>query len=241
MGGGCCVGDFSCCVMDNIVGNFVKDIFCSDTGCGYHPGPSKTEEHAKKIADELAQMKENIRKSTEKTENDLIDYINRNMNTLIEELKIINRKNFGGKSLNINIEGIKQKNNDLKNQVVGHIADIMDERLVLTDKELSVILEEYDDKKRAKNFDKFCKRIRKEALESLKTKIQTTIKEQSNMVRKEISIRINEVEKSMDEALHEYTDLLEAKNKKDVNIEEKQIKYIYKCELCDLILDEIES
>ena len=61
------------------------------------------------------------------------------------------------------------------------------------------------------------------------------------MVRKEISIRINEVEKSMDEVLHEYTDLLEAKNKKDVNIEEKQIKYIYKYELCDLILDEIES
>lgn len=238
-GGGCCVAN--CCVMDNPIGDFFRgEWYCSD-GCGYHPGPSKTEEHAKKIADELAQMKENIRKSTEKTENDLIDYINRNMNTLIEELKIINRKNFGGKSLNINIEGIKQKNNDLKNQVVGHIADIMDERLVLTDKELSVILEEYDDKKRAKNFDKFCKRIRKEALESLKSKIQTTIKEQSNMVRKEISIRINEVEKSMDEALHEYTDLLEAKNKKDVNIEEKQIKYIYKYELCDLILDEIES
>lgn len=238
-GGGCCVGN--CCVMDNPIGDFFRDKWYCGDGCGYHPGPSKTEEHAKKIADELAEMKENIRKSTEKTENDLIDYINRNMNTLIEELKIINSKDFGGKSLNINIEGIKKKNEDLKKQVVGHIADIMDERLVLTDKELSVILEEYDDKKRAKNFDSFCIRIRKNALESLKNKIQNTIKEQSAMVRREIEARMNEVVKSMDEALYEYTTLLEAKSKNDVNIEENQIKYIYKYELSNLILDELES
>ena len=45
--GGCCVGN--CCVMNNAVGDFFRDIFESGGGCGYHPGPSKTEAHAKKI------------------------------------------------------------------------------------------------------------------------------------------------------------------------------------------------
>ena len=47
MGGGCCVAN--CCVMNNSVGDFFRDIFCSDTGCGYHPGPSETEKHAREI------------------------------------------------------------------------------------------------------------------------------------------------------------------------------------------------
>ena len=64
--GGCCVGN--CCVMNNAVGDFFRGIFGGDRGgCGYHPGPSENELHAKKIADELAEMKENIRKSSEAT------------------------------------------------------------------------------------------------------------------------------------------------------------------------------
>ena len=63
------------------------------------------------------------------------------------------------KSNNINISGIRANNEDLKKEVNGYIGNIIDERLVLTDKELSVIFEERDDNKRKKNFDAFCKRV----------------------------------------------------------------------------------
>ena len=63
------------------------------------------------------------------------------------------------KSNNINISGIRANNEDLKKEVNGYIGNIIDERLVLTDKELSVILGERDDSKRKKNFDAFCKRV----------------------------------------------------------------------------------
>lgn len=237
--GGCCVGN--CCVMDNFVGDFFRDTFGSGSGCGYHPGTSETEEHAKKIADELAQMKENIRKSSEKTEKGLIEYINKSMSSLLNELYEINNQLYGGKSLNINIKGIKQKNENLKKEVVGHIGDVMEERLVLTDKELSIILEERDDKKRAKNFDDFCQKIQKNSLKSLKSKIENTVKNQEEMISKEIQTRLDEVERSMKEATEAYTEILSIKEKDESNIEKAQIEYIYKYELCNIFLDQLES
>ncbi|MGG7175292.1 hypothetical protein ACQPV1_18490 [Clostridium neonatale] len=221
-----------------IIGGLFKS---NSGGCGYHPGPSETEAHAKKIADELAEMKENIRESSEQIEKKLINYINESMYSFIKELENINNESYGGKSLNINIKGIQQKNEDLKKEVIGHIGDVMEERLVLTDKELSVILEERDDKKRAKNFDDFCKKIQKKALKSLESKIEITVRKQEAMIRKEIETRLEEVEKNMKETADAYTQILQIKEKDSVEMEKKQIKYIYKYELFDILLDQLEN
>lgn len=240
--GGCCIGN--CCVMDNFVGDFVRgvrDMFDDGGGCGYHPGPSKTEEHAKKIADELAAMKENVRESSEKIETMTLNWINKSMNELIQELEKVNRQSFGGKSLNINITGIRDKNEQLKKEVVGYIGNIMDDRLVLTDQELSVILEEYDDKKRAKNFDAFCQRIQNSALSGLSSKIESTVRKQEEMIRREIQARLNEVEKSMKEASKAYMEMVNAKEHDKEKLEDMRIKYIYKYELTEILLDQIEE
>lgn len=236
--GGCCVGN--CCVMNNVVGDFFRDIFGgSGGGCGYHPGPSETELHAKKIADELAAMKESIRKSSEKKEQEIIDYINRSMNDLLNMLEEINKKQYGGKSLNINIKGIRDNNESLKREVVGYIGNYMDERLVLTDSELSIILEERDDNKRNKNFDSFCKKIQNKALDGLKDKIETTVRKQETMIRREIEARLNEVDKNMKAATSAYTDIVRAKEENETEMEETRIKYIYKHGVLDVLLDQL--
>lgn len=238
--GSCCIGD--CCVMNNSVGDFFRDIFgSSGGGYGYHPGPSETEAHAKKIADELAEMKENVRKSSEKKETQIIEYLNKSMNALIQELDKINKQTYGGKSLNININGIKEKNESLKKNVIGCIGDIMEERLVLTDKELSVILEERDDKKRAKNFDAFCKKIQKQALDGLSKEIESTVRKQQDMIRQEIQNRLSEVDRSMKQATQAYMSIMQAKEKYDAKIEKMQVEYIYKCGLAEIILDQLEK
>lgn len=235
-GGGCCVGDFHCCVMDNWLGNLF-----SSGGCGYHPGPSSDELHAKKIADELAAMKEKQRQSTEKAEGEIIDYINRSMNSLIKELRDLNNQKFGGKTLQLNLKAIAEKNEELKKETVGHIGDLMDERLVLTDKELSVILNERDDKKRNKNFDNFCRKLQKQSLASLKSKVEETVNKQTDMIKKEIDTRLREVNSSMSAALEAYTEILELKKKDEEKLEAAQIRYMYMCGVCDIILDEVES
>lgn len=236
--GGCCVGN--CCIMDNIVGDMIRDFFGgSSGGCSYCPGPSETEAHAKKIADELAAMKEKIRKSSEKKEREIIDYINKSIYDLIKLLEDVNKKQFGGKSLNINISGIRTKNEDLKKEVVGYIGNVMDERLVLTDKELSVILEERDDEKRKRNFDSFCQRIQKQALAGLSKKIVSTVRKQEDMIRCEINSRLNEVDRNMKTTTKAYTDIVEKKERDESKMAEEQIKYIYQYELSEILLDQL--
>ena len=236
---GCCIGN--CCIMDNVVGDFFRNIFGQNGGCSYHPGASETEAHAKKIADELAAMKESIRESSEKKEKEIIDYINKSMNDLIQLLEDVNREQFGGKSLNINISGIRVNNEDLKKEVVGSIGNVMDERLVLTDKELSLILEERDDKKRNKNFDSFCERVQRQALDALSKKIESTVREQEDMIRREIESRLNEVDRKMESATKSYTDIVDVKEKDELKMAETQIKYIYQYGLTDILLDQLEA
>jgi len=210
-------------------------------GGDYTPGPSESEEHAKKIADELAEKKEEIRELTKKDENRTIDYINKSMNDLVKYLEEINNKQFGGKTLNININEIKKSNEKLKKEVVGCLSGYIDERLVLTDNELSIILEERDDKKRKKKFKAFCEKIEQQAFDELSKKIEKTVRKQEEVIRKEIKVRLDEVERNMKTVTKAYDEIVEIKGKDESKMEEAQIKYIYQYELSEILLDQLEG
>ena len=239
MGGGCCIGD--CCVVD-IPGAIEKilEFFCSSDCClGYHPGRSDNEAHAKKIADELAEMKEKKHQLWSSNEQKLLSVINAEMMNLINELDSINQAKFGGKKLNINIEGIKVKAEELKEKVVGFVGRYFDDRLVLTDKELSVILEERDDEKRAKNFEAFCEKLQKNAIQGLKTAITETIQAQNSLVSQSVTTRLNEVNGIIQQEKEEYESLLKAKDKSEHDAMLLRMDHIYTHGLCDIILDQL--
>ncbi len=170
MGGGCGNCD------NHPIRDFFRSIFGggrSGGGCGYTPGPSENEIHAKKIAGELEDMKTKMRESSEKAESVIADDLMESANYFLKELEQINYKSFGTVKLKLNIEEINKQNQKLKDSIKGTIADHMDERLILTDKELSAILEERDDKKRAKNFDSFCKKTQNESMIDCQYKCNT--------------------------------------------------------------------
>lgn len=200
MGGACCVGDFlGCCIGDFHLPCLFDSGCCVGNSCcvGNASGPSESEQHAKKVADELADMKERIHVSTSQQENEIIDYINQSMNVFMKEIEQLNKQSFAGEYLKINTSAIKKKNEELKSRVVGCVGNVMDERLVQTDKELSAILEERKDKKRKKNFEAFIKRVKKDALEQFKKEVEKTVASQSKVVSDEIRIRKKEVKKRL--------------------------------------------
>ncbi len=233
--GGCCVGDFCCvgfcCIMD---------IFGGGDGCcvGDAPGPSESETHAKKIADELASMREVSSSDSKDQEQDLIDDINSSMNEFLEDIEELNKKKFDGESLRINVDLIKEKNEKLKLQVVGSISNELSRRLVMTDRELSAILAEKDDAKRKKNFDAFVQRVKKDSLRKLKENIEKTVAEQSKVVSDEINIRKKEVEQRLNENIKELSEIVEIKKKNSSELEKKQFEYMYQSALCSILLDE---
>ena len=234
-GSGCCICD--CCVGDCGLIDRIKDFFCSDSGCcvGYNSGPSETEKHATKIANELASMKEKKRNKWNENEGKIVDHINTKMNGLLNDLEKLNQMDFDGKSLNIDLEAIRTKTEEMKKQVVGSVGRVLEDRLVLTDNELSVIMAEKNDKKRTKAFDGFCKKIQKEALQALKKKISEAIKEQNELIKSVITTRIAEVSASIQQENEAYSLLLESKKKEEANAR-MQVMHIYLNELASLLV-----
>lgn len=242
-GGGCCIGDFHCCVGDFHLPCVFDSGCCVGNSCcvGHSSGPSKDELHAQKIANELAEMKEKMSESTSKQESKIIEYINRSMNSFMKEINELNKKSFGEETLSINVDAIKKKNDSLKKQVIGCVGNVMNARLVSSDKELSTILAEHDDDKRKKNFEAFVKKIKKEALIEFKKVVEKTVQEQSAVVSDEIKSRQKEVNKRLEESISELTSIMEIKKKNTEDLEKKQVQYMYQSTLCDMLLLELEG
>lgn len=232
---GCCVGD--CCIAD--CGFCCVFDFCSDSGCGFHPSSNDTVEHSKKIADELAEMKERAHKEGEKIGNEAFSGINQFMEEFMEMLEKANNNIYGGKKLNIQIEVIKREFEKLRQEVTDFIGKQLDDKLVLTDPELSVILEEKNDNERARNFEKFYKKIHKKAVLDLTKKIEEVIAKQFAIVNFEIRNRLKEVNISMQNALNEYEQIEKLQQENSIEITKKNVNYMYKIMVANLLLNEL--
>ncbi len=224
MGGGCC--DF-CCIGDCCVFDF------GSSGCSYTPSQNTSDRTAEKIANELANMKESYTKIADDAEKLIIKEINGNMDAFISEIAKINNNVYGGRTLNINIDIIKKKRDDLARSVVGHIGGVVHDRLVMTDAELSIILKEEDDAVRAEKFKNFCDHLITNAKETLKEKIEKTVTEQNNIARKEIMSRMDEIEKTMQASIKEFERVKEANEKSIQEKEKLQLELMYKHGLYD--------
>ena len=193
--GFCCIADCGfCCIGD----------FCSDSGCSYQPDRNNTADHAKKIADETAAMKKLAREEGRKIGQEALGSLNNYMAQLMKFLDQYNQREYGGKKLDLHLASVQEKIKDLQEGILDYIGDRLDERLVETDPELSVILQEMDDEKRKERFDEFYSRIHREAVKELTRKVENVVGEQFNIVREEIDERLGEVQNSMKKALRDY-------------------------------------
>lgn len=225
------------------VGNFVVDtldsIFGDSSSSSYTPGAVFSDDHAKKVSDELAEMKEKQRERSQKAEDRIIDYVGKSMSDFINELDKINNMSYDGVVLNLNIKALKKKNDALINSIKGTLADYIDEKIIMTNNELSAILDERDDKKREKSFKAFCRKTQKNAVEMLKAKITKTIKDQEEMISKEIQSRISEVENSANEIQKNLNALQTSKKKNDSSHMTTIFEQMYISELCSILIDDI--
>ena len=227
--------------MDNPVGDFFKDLFCSDCCVGYSPSRSDSDAHAKKIAEELAEMAKRSDEATERTVEKALSYLKKDIERLFKDLKSINTKNYGGKKLNIDFWSIEQENKEMEARVKTLVGDMMRDRLVLTDPELALILEEKDDKKRAKNFEAFERKLRKAANDKLKEEMENIVRKQRDIISSAIEKRLNELNGSVQRSDEAFQKILALKESDESALEAQKMQYIYQCGVCDLLLNEMDD
>ena len=252
--GGCCIGD--CCVLDCgfcCVMDFCSDSCCvghsPSTGCGEDSGGGRSLGHtsvsndsvgnAKRINEELNQMKEEFENKAAALEQMLIDQINASMDKFIDELETMNNQKFSGRALNINIKAIREKRQDLSKEVVGFIGTRLYDRIVTTDPELAPMLKEKDDKKRNANVKKFCEKVLREAKNDLKTQIRITIEAQQQVVRDVLENRLTEINKSLEKSTEAYQEILSAVEKDNVEQERLKLQYMYEYDVYNVLADEM--
>lgn len=245
MGGGCCIGDCGfCCIADCgfcCIGDFFSgcnDKGCSDRGCSDAPQANKEDQDARRIANHFAEYKEGVRRRSEKEEKYILKEVTEELEELIEQIRQLNRTEYGGKTLDINVDRIRKEQSLLEAEVMGSIVSVLDERLVITDAELAPILKETDDQKRTERYDAFLKKLQDEARENLCRSVRETIEKLKEIVRDEINGRIAEVNQSMkdsDDALRE----IQAEQGDAKKTEKTRVKKMYELAILDFIEAEI--
>lgn len=188
------------------------------------------------FSNEISELKEKIREEYSDKEKEIMEMLSKGTNMLISELEKINKVKYGTKSLAINVDGIRQRCNELEKEVIGHIADECDKKFVITDPTIQKITKEYNAAKREKDFNEFANRVLCDAWASLKVKVDKTIKEQQDVIENEIKVRISEIDASMKEAESELNDILASKQKNE-DMASKQIDQMYKHDLFVILED----
>ena len=179
--------------------------------------------------------------ATEDTVEKALSYLKKDIEGLFKELKRLNAQNYGGKKLNIDFQSIERENKEMEARVKTLVGDMMRDRLVLTDPELALILEEKDDKKRAKNFDSFERKLRKAAKDALIKEIESIIRKQQDIISSAIEKRLNELNGSVQRSDEAFQKILSLKESDESALETQKMQYIYQCGVCDLLLNEMDD
>ena len=241
-GGGCCIGDCgfcciaNCCVFKSSCSN------CCVGNCGDRPTSSKTYEadHAAVIANELASMRTRSATDAKREEESVIADVNKTMDEFIKWVQDVNNQKIGGRYLNINIDKIKELNEGLRKKIVGFISTKLNNKIVKTDPEVTTILAERDAAKRKKNFDDFYEKRLNEAIRELIGTIETSVREQSESIKREIQNRVRELNNNMNAETQAFEELKRIKAQEDYRVGEKQVEYMYYINLCDIMYDELK-
>lgn len=221
-------GDCSDCCVGN----------CSD--CGGKAARDLKKRHDEDVANELATKRKIIGERAEKMETELLRYANSSMNELISHINEINEKDFGGKSLKINIQRIRDQQAKIETQVKGFTWRVMDNRLQPKDPELSVIIAEMDTTKRNKRFNEFVDNLYLSAQKGLKSAIEENIHKQHEIVRSEIRARLAEVERALIKTQNTYEEILKTSEKDTAENETLRTTFMYQHDIYDILEEQIK-
>lgn len=225
----CCVGNCSNCCVGN----------CGD--CGNKAAMELKAKHEKEVANELAEMRREQKKEGEVLEKDLLEYAEGAYVELLQVLEQVNKKDYNGKKLNINIERLREEQEKLRKNVVGSMGNLFDELLQPKSPEMAVIIRENNADKRNSMYKEYINKIKLKSRNGLKAKIERNIEKQKEIIFKEINNRLEEINSDLKRAEKAYTEVLAIDKNNRKELEGIQAKNQYQYEIYNVLKDEINN
>lgn len=191
--------------------------------------------------DVLRRLRRSVKKLADKMEKRAFEYSHGAIDYIIDELKNINDKQIGGKSLNLNLRSLKNSVEKIERDNQGFIKNYTDRRVSLDDDECVDILEIRDKDDRADEMEDFKDTVVKEALEQLSEKIKDGIEEQTSLVFEKIESRLSDMEDMTQKKTQDFQSIYKMKQQNDDSIEFSVINAALDTAICDMALELVSN
>lgn len=133
------------------------------------------------------------------------------IDSVVEYIKKINKKEFSRNALNINVERLLRENRKTEDIIYGSIKRQVQRRISLDDNECEKILEMPAGNKKDSAMNEYCKKVLKESVVDLGENIKKSMHEQIENLSDQINERINLVEYNTAETIKKYNEMKELK------------------------------
>lgn len=221
----CCIGNCGDCCVGN----------CSNcTNCG-DKAAIEERKHNEDVASELAKMRKDMALKSDEFEQDIIKLSNSPIVEIINILKKANGQTFGDRKLNINIDFIERRINENNKQIKGILGRYYAEQLNTTNPTLVTITSNRNKTLRNQAYNEFIHKIECTGKRKLGEKAESVVKENLRLIKYEVSIRLEEIYKDLQNAEKEYKAIQEAGNKDTKEKELLKAKYLYQLEIYNIM------
>lgn len=221
----CCVGNCGDCCVGN----------CSNcTNCG-DKAAIEERKHNEDVASELAKMRKDMASKSDEFEQDIIKLSNSPIVEIINILKKANGQTFGDRKLNINIDFIERRINENNKQIKGILGRYYAEQLNTTNPTLVTITSNRNKTLRNQAYNEFIHKIECTGKRKLGEKAESVVKENLQLIKYEVSMRLEEIYKDLQNAEKEYKAIQEAGNKDTKEKELLKAKYLYQLEIYNIM------
>lgn len=194
-----------------------------------------------RINDILTKFRVEIEGQCDQIEKDILKNCRTSLDLLIDDIKLINQKEYGGKKLGINLDRIIKENRQTEDLIHGYVKRKVQKRVSVDDKECLEILKMQSGIDKENRMKEFSRNVIKTATTELGDQIAENIRRQIDNICDNIQVRLDSVVGESEVMLYKFIEIERLKNIDEAGFNEEMTKIGYKVAVCDKIINEIRG
>lgn len=205
----------------------------------YDPEKARMEETIR-INTILTEFRMSVESQSDKLEKSVLRESRKSIDSLIDYLKSVNKQEYAGKQLNLNLSKIQRENRKTEDLIHGYIKKKAQKRVSLDDTECLSILKLPAGKEKEKKMTAFADQIINEAILELTDLIRESMDKQCQNLIEQIEDRVQNVMLLSKDKLKKTKEIEVLKTRDKISLQNEQIKIGYSVSVIDLLDKQFE-
>lgn len=206
----------------------------------YDPEKARLEE-TRRINDSLREYTRSLESVADKLEKDCWNICNENIKNLVADLKVVNNQVYNGRKLNVNLDRLERKLNDVERNINGNIKRQLSRKVSIDDSECLAILKMSRGTHKEKAMKAFSDNVFNKALIDLSSSIREIVLDQCTIITEQIEDRLDQITDSLTDLRENFKEIEQLKQQDATEIEVKKLQFSFIISVCDLANSELDG